>query len=69
MSPAAIADGILSISRSPAQLRALAENGYRRVVRFYQDKDFLAAYRALYQEAVQNQDREVTQPWQASALG
>ena len=47
MSPAAIAEGVLDISRSPAQLRALAENGYRRVVRFYQDKDFLAAYRAL----------------------
>lgn len=69
MSPAAIAEGILSISRSPAQLRALAENGYRRVVRFYRDKDFLAAYRALYREAAGNPHREVTQPWQASALG
>lgn len=69
MSPAAIAEGILSVSRSPAQLRALAENGYRRVVRFYRDKDFLAAYRALYREAVRNPEGEVTQPWQASALG
>lgn len=68
MSPAAIADNILAISRSPAQLRALAENGYRRVLRFYQDKDFLAAYRSLYREAVQTQNQEVTQPWQASAL-
>ncbi len=69
MSPAAIAEGILAISRSPEQLRALAENGYRRVVRFYQDKDFLAAYRALYQEAVRKPDREVARSWQASALG
>ena len=69
MSPAAIAEGILSISRSPAQLRALAENGYRRVVRFYRDKDFRAADRALYREAAGNPHREVTQPWQASALG
>ena len=69
MSPAAIAEGVLDISRSPAQLRALAENGYRRVVRFYQDKDFLAAYRALYREAVQNENQEVSRPWQASALG
>lgn len=69
MSPTAIADGILSISGSPTQLRALAENGYRRVVRFYQDKDFLAAYRTLYRDAVRKPNREVTQPWQASALG
>ena len=69
MSPAAIEEGILSVGRSPAQLRALAENGYRRVVRFYRDKDFLAAYRALYREAAGNPHREVTQPWQASALG
>lgn len=68
MSPEAIADGILAISESPAQLRALAENGYRRVVRFYQDKDFLAAYRALYRQTVQNTNREVSRPWQASAL-
>lgn len=68
MSPEAIAEGILAISVNPAQLRALAENGYRRVVRFYQDKDFLAAYRALYREAVQNTNREVSRPWQASAL-
>ena len=68
MSPEAIAEGILAISENPAQLRALAENGYRRVVRFYQDKDFLAAYRALYREAVQNTNREVSPPWQASAL-
>lgn len=68
MSPAAIAEGILEISRSPATLRALAENGYRRVVRLYQDKDFLAAYRALYRQAVQNRNREVDRPWQASAL-
>ena len=68
MSPAAIADNILAISRSPAQLRALAENGYRRVLRFYQDKDFLAAYRSLYREAVQTGNQEVTRPWQASAL-
>ena len=68
MSPAAIAEGILEISRSPATLRALAENGYRRVVRLYQDKDFLSAYRALYREAVQNRNREVNRPWQASAL-
>lgn len=68
MSPEAIADGILAVSESPAQLRTLAENGYRRVVRFYQDKDFLAAYRALYREAVQNTNREVSRPWQASAL-
>lgn len=66
MSPAAIAQGILEISRTPATLRALAENGYRRVVRYYQDKDFLSAYRALYREAVQ--PREVREPWQASAL-
>ena len=66
MSPAAIAAGILEIGRSPATLRALAENGYRRVVRLYQDKDFLAAYRALYREAAQPQ--EVKNPWQASAL-
>ena len=44
-------------------------DGYRRVVRFYQDKDFLAAYRALYREAVQNENQEVSRPWQASALG
>lgn len=69
MSPAAIAQGILAVSRSPAQLRTLAENGYRRVVRFYQDKDFLAAYRALYREAVRNPDGEVAQTWPASALG
>ena len=68
MSPTAIADNILAISRSPAQLRALAENGYRRVKRFYQDKDFLAAYRSLYREAVQSENREVNHPWQASAL-
>lgn len=66
MSPAAIAQGILEISRTPATLRALAENGYRRVVRYYQDKDFLSAYRALYRETVQS--REVREPWQASAL-
>lgn len=66
MSPAAIAQGILEISRTPATLHALAENGYRRVVRYYQDKDFLSAYRALYREAVQ--PREVREPWQASAL-
>lgn len=68
MSPEAIAEGILAINQKPAQLLALAENGYRRVVRFYQDKDFLAAYRALYREAVQNTNREVSRPWQASAL-
>lgn len=69
MSPAAIAEGILAIASDPAQLRAMAENGYRRVLRFYQDKDFLAAYRSLYREAIHHGNREVNEPWRASALG
>lgn len=66
MSPDAIADAILEISEHPAHLRALAENGYRRVVRFYRKEDFLAAYRQLYRDAVHT--KEVNRPWQASAL-
>ena len=68
MSPGAVAEGILDMARSPRQLRALGENGYRRVMRFYRDRDFLAAYRALYRQTAQNTDREVDRRWQASAL-
>lgn len=68
MSPAKIAEGILSASSSPARLRTLAENGYRRVMRYYQDKDFLAAYRELYRQAAPTEGQEVSRPWQASAL-
>lgn len=66
MSPSQIAAGILWAGESPARLRALAENGYRRVARFYRDRDFLAAYRELYRRAAAQDTEKEAQPWQAS---
>lgn len=52
MNPARIAKGILSIGESPQHMRELAENGYRRVDKYYRDSDFLRSYENLYQEVV-----------------
>ena len=41
-------------------MRTLAENGYRRVDKYYRDTDFLKAYETMYQEVVRE--------WQASDL-
>ena len=60
MNPARIAQGILSIGESGAHMRELAENGYRRVDKYYQDSDFLKSYENLYQEVVKE--------WQALVL-
>ena len=56
MNPSAIAQGILEIGKSRQQMREMAENGYRRVNRYYRDDDFLKNYRSLYEE--------VRQEWQ-----
>lgn len=59
MNPPRIAEGMLRIGRDPAAMRALAQNGYRRVAALYQDKEFLVRYHRLYEE--------VSPAWQASA--
>ncbi|MDY6046605.1 MAG: GT4 family glycosyltransferase PelF [Anaerobutyricum sp.] len=60
MNPARIAKGILSIGESSEHMRELAENGYRRVDKYYRDSDFLKSYENLYQEVVKE--------WQALDL-
>ncbi len=67
MNPERVAEGILDIGRSAAHMRALGQNGYRRVAHSYQVEDFLAAYRALYSGAAPKTG-EVNHTWQASAL-
>lgn len=52
MNPARIAKGMLEISKSVEHMRELAENGYRRVDKYYRDSDFLEKYWKLYQEVV-----------------
>lgn len=68
MNPHRVAAGILEIGRSAAHMRALGQNGYRRVAHSYRVQDFLADYRALYGGAAPHTDKEVDQPWRASAL-
>ncbi|MDY3920162.1 MAG: GT4 family glycosyltransferase PelF [Candidatus Limivivens sp.] len=60
MNPSRIAKGILNIGKDAATMRTLAENGYRRVDKYYRDTDFLKAYETMYQEVVRE--------WQASDL-
>lgn len=60
MNPARIARGILRIGESTAHMRELAENGYKRVDKYYRDSDFLKNYENLYQEVVKE--------WQESVL-
>ena len=60
MNPSRIAQGILSICSSPEHMRTLAENGYKRVDKYYRDTDFLKSYETVYQE--------VKEEWQASVL-
>lgn len=60
MNPSRIAQGILNIGSSPQHMRALAEEGYRRVEKYYQDEDFLKSYKEMYQE--------VMKEWQESDL-
>lgn len=50
MSPNEMARAILRLGRDLPALRQMGENGWRRVDRFYQEEDFLTAYRKLYQE-------------------
>lgn len=50
MNPNLMAKAILRIAADRDALRSMADNGYRRVERFYQEKDFLEAYRNLYEE-------------------
>lgn len=60
MNPARIAQGILRVCSSPEHMRYLAQQGYERVCRYYQDEDFLNRYRHLYEEEAK--------AWQASDL-
>lgn len=60
MNPPRIAAGILKIGSSPQRMRSYAKEGYGRVARYYQDKDFLDRYRSVY--------KEVREKWQESAL-
>lgn len=50
MNPNLMAKSILRMGSDVTILREMAENGYRRVEKFYQEKDFLQAYRNLYEE-------------------
>ena len=68
MSPAQIAAGILELGERICHMRELAENGYQRVVRFYQDVDFLRRYDALYRSLRQVNSEEVARQWLASVL-
>jgi len=52
MNPARIAKGMLEIAQSTQKMREVAENGYRRVDKYYRDTDFLNSYRNLYEEVV-----------------
>lgn len=58
MSPNLMARSILRLAQDPDKMRAMAENGYRRIVKYYQEEDFLRAYRELYEK--------VRRGWQAS---
>ena len=52
MNPSRIAKGILNIGESVEHMHELAENGYRRVDKYYRDTDFLNSYHTLYKEAM-----------------
>lgn len=60
MNPSRIAKGILRIGESTRHMHELAENGWKRVDKYYRDTDFLKSYETLYQE--------VAEEWQASDL-
>ena len=48
MNPRLMAKAILKIAGDRNQMRTMAENGYRRVVKYYQEEAFLSAYREQY---------------------
>ncbi len=50
MNPNLMAKAILRIAEDRDALRTMADNGYKRVARFYQEEDFLKTYRDLYEE-------------------
>lgn len=54
MNPPAIARGILKIGESCQTMRQYAQEGYKRVEKYYQDVDFLDSYRSLYKGVVKN---------------
>ena len=60
MNPSKIAAGILKIGSSLEGMRQYASEGYARVAKYYQDKDFLASYEKLYEEMMEE--------WRESAL-
>lgn len=54
MNPPRIAAGILKIGSSAERMREYARQGYGRVAKYYQDKDFLDMYRNLYKEVMES---------------
>ena len=52
MNPARIAKGILNIGSDTAHMRELAENGYRRVDKYYRDSDLLDQYKKMYEDVM-----------------
>ena len=60
MSPSLMAKSIIRLSQNPDLMREMGENGCARVVKYYQEEDFLKAYRDLYER--------VKREWQESDL-
>lgn len=52
MNPNLMAKAILRIAESRDKMREMANNGFQRVVKYYQEEDFIRAYRELYEEVV-----------------
>lgn len=50
VSPARVADAVVTLARDPARRAAMSASGIRRAERFYSEARFLGSYRSLYQE-------------------
>ena len=50
MNPNLMAKAIFRIAEDRDKMRQMAMNGFNRVVKYYQEEDFLKAYRELYLE-------------------
>jgi len=50
MNPSLMAKAIFRIAEDRDRMREMARNGFERVVKYYQEEDFLNAYRRLYDE-------------------
>ena len=58
MNPNLMAKAILRIAENRDKMREMAMNGYKRVVKYYQEEDFLFSYRKQYFEFASEEEKK-----------